>query len=129
MLMFRMLGGAKEEEGGRRVLVINVGITVAGKYSKKSPIRGGRTGRGSLWGVWECHTAQCPSLVRRTGVVAGLMALYLPTINLRIPYQGWWVAHAGRLPGTSDARGAVVPHHAIVDRSPVLNRFNQARGE
>ena len=49
-------------------------------YPKKSPIRGGSTGRGSLYGVRDYYPAKCPSLVRCTGVVAGVNDL-IPTYH------------------------------------------------
>ena len=115
------------------VLLINVGVTVARNYPKKSPICGGQTGSGFLWGIRDSYPAQWPFLVRRTRVVAGVNGL-MPTYpqfasgtcralaNSKQCQRGSGAQPRirGPLPCSQlvhpSLRG-VVPHHAFVDRS------------
>ena len=62
-------------------------------YPWKSPIHGGRTGRGSPGGFWDCYLAQHSSWLWSPGVVAGVNGLipYSPRCLGTIP--GWGCPH------------------------------------
>ena len=62
-------------------------------YPTKSPICGGRTGRGSPGGFRDCYLAQCPSLFCTPGVVTRVNGLRPPYLKLLGFHTGWGCPH------------------------------------